>query len=265
MQSDPISDEDVLAVKDVVKRYGGVQALGGVTVGFPHGSITAIVGDNGAGKSTLLKIMAGAEHADSGVVELHREPIKLRSPEDAREAGIETVYQDLALADNLNATENFFMGRELKVGWGVFTFLKHRTMQASAQQLIRQLNVRIPSVRVPVQGLSGGQRQGVAIARAVTWGSDVVLMDEPTAALGVAETARVEETIAGLRERGLTMVIVSHNLDQVFRLADRVAVMRRGALVDVLDARQADAQHVVSLITGLAGATSGPADEEAGT
>jgi len=146
------------------------------------------------------------------------------------------------------------MGREMKVGWGLFTFLKHRAMHAEAQRVIKQLDVRIPSVRVPVEGLSGGQRQGVAIARAVTWGSDVILMDEPTAALGVAETARVEEIIAGLRERGLTLVVVSHNLDQVFRLADRVAVMRRGGLVDVLDTGLADAQHVVSLITGLTAA-----------
>jgi ABC-type sugar transport system ATPase subunit len=254
MKSEPTSDDDVIRVVDVEKRYGGVQALVEVTLGFPRGSITAIVGDNGAGKSTLTKIMSGAEYPDRGVVHVNGKPLRFRSPEDAREAGIETVYQDLALADNLNAAENFYLGRELKVGWGLFTFLKHRAMESETEQVINQLGVRIPSVRVPVEGLSGGQRQGVAIARAANWGSDVIVMDEPTAALGVAETARVEEMIGGLRDRGLTIIIVSHNLDQVFRLADRVAVMRTGSLVDVVDARLADAHHVVSLITGLVSA-----------
>jgi len=260
MQSEPTNNEDALRVCDVEKRYGGVQALAGISLGFPRGSITAIVGDNGAGKSTLLKIMSGAEHPDRGVVEVDGKPVRFHSPEDARDAGIETVYQDLALADNLTAAENFYLGRELKVGWGLLTFLRHRSMQQETERVIQQLGVRIPSVRVPVEGLSGGQRQGVAIARAVNWGSDVLLMDEPTAALGVSETTRVEEIIAGLRGRGLTQTIVSHNLDQVFRLADRIAVMRRGTLVDVVGARDVDAQHVVALITGLASAkpTAGP-------
>ena len=260
MRSEPTTDDDALRVRDLEKRYGGVQALANVTLGFPRGSITAIVGDNGAGKSTLLKTMSGAEQPDRGVVEVNGEPVRFHAPEDARDAGIETVYQDLALADNLTAAENFFLGRELTFGWGPLSFMRHRAMQRETERVIKQLDVRIPSVRVPVEGLSGGQRQGVAIARAVTWGSGMLLMDEPTAALGVTETARVEEIIIGLRERGLTQIIVSHNLDQVFRLADRVAVMRRGTLVDVVDARQVDAQHVVSLITGLA--ASEPAAEE---
>lgn len=251
MRADPITDDDALRVTEIRKRYGGVEALTSMTLGFPRHQITAIVGDNGAGKSTLLKMMSGAEHPDGGIIEVDGAEVRFRSPEDARHAGIETVYQDLALADNLNATENLFMGRELKWGWGLFTVLRQKAMQREAEQIIRRLDVRIPSVRVPVEGLSGGQRQGVAIARAVNWGSEVILMDEPTAALGVAETARVEEQISGLRGRGLTLIIVSHNLDQVFRLADRVAVMRRGVLVDVLDAREADAEHVVALITGL--------------
>lgn len=255
---------EVLRVDGVRKRYGGVVALAGVTCGFPRNTITAVVGDNGAGKSTLLRIIAGAEHPDGGTIEVNGSPVRFRSPDDARSAGIETVYQDLALADNLNATENLFMGREQTRGRSLLTFMRHRSMRRDATRIIRGLDVRIPSVRVPVVGLSGGQRQGVAIARAVNWGSEVILMDEPTAALGVAETAKVEEIVAGLRERGMTMIVVSHNLDQVFRLADRIAVMRRGELVDVLDASATDGQQVVSLITGLsATGTASEATEEA--
>lgn len=254
--------DEVLRVDGVRKRYGGVVALAGVTCGFPRNTITAVVGDNGAGKSTLLRIIAGAEHPDGGTIEVNGSPMRFRSPDDARSAGIETVYQDLALADNLNATENLFMGREQTRGRSLLTFMRHRSMRRDATRIIRGLDVRIPSVRVPVVGLSGGQRQGVAIARAVNWGSEVILMDEPTAALGVAETAKVEEIVAGLRERGMTMIVVSHNLDQVFRLADRIAVMRRGELVDVLDASATDGQQVVSLITGLS-ATAAPQAEGA--
>lgn len=250
--------DEVLRVEDIRKRYGGVVALAGVTCGFPRNTITAVVGDNGAGKSTLLRIIAGADHPDGGTIEVNRSPVRFRSPDDARSAGIETVYQDLALADNLNATENLFMGREQTRGRSLLTFMRHRSMRRDATRIIRGLDVRIPSVRVPVAGLSGGQRQGVAIARAVNWGSEVILMDEPTAALGVAETAKVEEIVGGLRERGMTMIVVSHNLDQVFRLADRIAVMRRGELVQVLDASATDGQHVVSLITGLSGIAEAP-------
>lgn len=256
-------DAEVLRVDGVRKRYGGVVALAGVTCGFPRNTITAVVGDNGAGKSTLLRIIAGAEHPDGGTIEVNGAPVRFRSPDDARTAGIETVYQDLALADNLNATENLFMGREQTRGRSLLTFMRHRSMRRDATRIIRGLDVRIPSVRIPVVGLSGGQRQGVAIARAVNWGSEVILMDEPTAALGVAETAKVEEIVAGLRERGMTMIVVSHNLDQVFRLADRIAVMRRGELVDVLDASATDGQQVVSLITGLSATAAAPQAEGA--
>jgi len=250
------ASDEVLRVDGIRKRYGGVVALAGVTCGFPRHTITAIVGDNGAGKSTLLQIIAGADHPDAGTIEVNGSPVRFRSPDDARSAGIETVYQDLALADNLNATENLFMGREQTRGWGLLTFMRHRSMRRDATEIIRALDVRIPTVRVPVEGLSGGQRQGVAIARVVHWGSEVILMDEPTAALGVAETARVEEIISGLRERGMTVIVVSHNLDQVFRLADRIAVMRRGELAAVLDADATDGAHIVSLITGLSSASS---------
>ena len=245
--------DTVLSVTGIRKRYGGVVALRDVSLDFPTGTLTAIVGDNGAGKSTLLKIISGAEQPDTGSIILHGEPRRFRSPEDARAAGIETVYQDLALADNLDAAQNLFMGRELTVGWGPLTFLRRRAMRRDTTGIIRRLNIKIPSVRIPVEHFSGGQRQGVAIARAMNWGHEVIVMDEPTAALGIAETARVEDLIGTLRERRLTIVVVSHNLDQVFRLADRIAVMRRGQLIEVLDAHRTDAQQLVSLITGLTG------------
>ncbi|WP_420620435.1 ATP-binding cassette domain-containing protein [Candidatus Poriferisocius sp.] len=246
------SSDVALSVSRIHKRYGGVVALRDVSLDFPTGTLTAIVGDNGAGKSTLLKVISGAEQPDAGQVVLHGEIRRFRSPLDARTAGIETVYQDLALADNLDAAQNLFMGRELKVGWGPLTFLRRRAMRRDTEQIIRRLNIKIPSVRIPVQHFSGGQRQGVAIARAMNWGNEVIIMDEPTAALGIAETARVEDLITTLRERNLTIVVVSHNLDQVFRLADRIAVMRRGQLIELLDAHSTDAQKLVSLITGLA-------------
>ena len=258
MRTEATTETDVMRVDRLEKRFGGVKALANVTLGFPDRTITAIVGDNGAGKSTMLRIMAGAEQPDRGTIEVNGSATRFRSPDDARSAGIETVYQDLALADNLNATENLFLGREITRGRSLMCFMRQKLMQQRAAEIIRNLNVRIPSVRVPVAGLSGGQRQGVAIARAVNWGSKVMLLDEPTAALGVTETARVEETIAGLRNRGLTVVFVSHNLDQVFRLSNRIAVMRRGELVDVLDSGLADGPQVVSLITGLSSAGAEP-------
>lgn len=249
--SETTSQDDVLRLVSIKKRYGGVRALEGVSISFPQNTITAIVGDNGAGKSTTLKIISGAEYPDSGQVFVHGAQVKFRSPEDARQAGIETVYQDLALADNLTAAENLFMGREEKWGRGGLAILRQKKMQKMAEEIFKSFSINIPSVRVPVAGLSGGQRQGVAIARAVNWGSDLVLLDEPTAALGVAETARVEDVIHGLRKKGLTQVMVSHNLDQVFRLSDQIAVMRRGKLVANLKTKKTDPQSVIGLITGL--------------
>ena len=248
--SELVTEDIALRLSSIKKRYGGVVALDGVSIDFPRNSITAIVGDNGAGKSTTLKIISGAEYADSGEIYVNGQQVRFRAPEDARQAGIETVYQDLALADNLTASENLFMGREEK-GIGGLAFLRQKKMQKMAEEIFESFSINVPSVKVPVSGLSGGQRQGVAIARAVNWGSDVVLLDEPTAALGVTETAKVEDVINGLREKGLTQVIVSHNLDQVFRLSDRIAVMRRGKLMANLETSQTDPQSVVALITGI--------------
>tara|TARA_Y100001936_G_C16090503_1_gene685714 strand:+ start:3148 stop:3927 length:780 start_codon:yes stop_codon:yes gene_type:complete len=241
----------VLELSSIKKQYGGVKALNDISISFPKGTITAIVGDNGAGKSTTLKIISGAEFPDSGQIFVNGVRVKFRFPEDARQAGIETVYQDLALADNLTATENLFMGREEKWGVGGLAILRQKKMQKMAMEIFKSFSINIPSVRVPVAGMSGGQRQGVAIARAVNWGSDLVLLDEPTAALGVTETSKVEDVIKGLRDRGLTQIIVSHNLDQVFRLSDRIAVMRRGELVSILKTKDTNPELVIGYITGV--------------
>ena len=242
---------EVLKLSNIKKQYGGVKALEDISISFPKGTITAIVGDNGAGKSTTLKIISGAEFPDSGEIFVNGRKVRFRSPEDARAAGIETVYQDLALADNLTATENLFMGREVMWGVGGMAILRQKKMQKMAREIFESFSINIPSVRVPVIGMSGGQRQGVAIARAVNWGSDLVLLDEPTAALGVTETSKVEDVINELRNRGLTQIIVSHNLDQVFRLSDRIAVMRRGELVSILKTKDTNPESVIGFITGV--------------
>jgi ABC-type sugar transport system ATPase subunit len=248
-------DVPVLEAIEVTKRFGGVVALDGVSVAFPRRTVTAIVGDNGAGKSTLLKIFAGAHTTYDGSIRVEGETTHFRSPLDARANGIETVYQDLALAPDLDVVANLFLGRELTSSVGVgrlFRFMRQKAMRAEASQAMAALGVAIPSLAVEAKSLSGGQRQGIAIARAAQWSSRLVILDEPTAALGVQETEKVEEMIRNLAERGLTIILVTHRLDQVFRLADRVAVLRRGRLVGVRRTSETNGDDVVKMITGLA-------------
>jgi ABC-type sugar transport system ATPase subunit len=241
----------LLAARDIVKSYGGVHAVAGVTLEFPAGTVTAIVGDNGAGKSTLIKILAGALQPDHGQLEIDGHPVRFTTPAQARAAGIETVYQDLALADHRDVTENMFMGRELTRGWGPFRITDIGQMRRQTARSLDDLNVKIPSVRQEVRRLSGGQRQGVAIGRAVHWGSRVLIMDEPMAALGLQEAGRVQELVLRLSERGLTQIIVSHNLDHVFTLSTQIAVMRLGRLVGVWRTSQTDHEEIVHMIAGL--------------
>jgi ABC-type sugar transport system ATPase subunit len=248
---DTASAPPILAARDVVKSYGGVHALAGVTLEFPAGTVTAIVGDNGAGKSTLIKILAGALHPDSGQLEIDGNPVRFTTPAHARAAGIETVYQDLALADHRDVTENLFMGRELTRGWGPFRVTDIGRMRRQTAKALDDLNVKIPSVRQEVRRLSGGQRQGVAIGRAVHWGSRVLIMDEPMAALGLQEAGRVQDLVLRLSERGLTQIIVSHNLDHVFTLSTRIAVMRLGSLVGVWPTAETDHEEIVRMVAGL--------------
>jgi simple sugar transport system ATP-binding protein len=241
-----------LAAVDIAKSYGGVHAVRDVSLDFPVGTVTAVVGDNGAGKSTLIKILSGVLAPDHGHLELLGEPVRFNTPAVARSAGIETVHQDLALADHRDAAQNLFLGRELTKGVGLVRVLDVREMRRQAQTALADLKVRVPSVRLEVRKLSGGQRQGIAIARAVHWGSRLLIMDEPMAALGLQEQARVQEMIAHLATRGLTMIIVSHNLDHVFALSTRIAVMRLGRVVGVRDTARTDRVEILHLISGLA-------------
>jgi simple sugar transport system ATP-binding protein len=233
----------------VRKEFGAVVALQEVSLEVGAGEIVALVGDNGAGKSTLVKMIAGVHQPTSGEIVLDGKPVRLANPNDSRRQGIEVVFQDLALADNQPVYMNMFLGRELVRG--PLRRLDRARMATETQQLLDDLDVRIPSPRATIRDLSGGQRQGVAIGRATHWAQRLVLMDEPTAALGVQETARVEEIILRMRDRGRAILIVSHSLDQVFRISDRICVLRRGAQVGVRETARTSGDEIVALITGL--------------
>lgn len=241
----------LLRAEGLSKRFGGVEALKDVDLSIDPGEHVALVGDNGAGKSTLVKLLSGAESPDKGRVWLDGEETNFHSPLDARRAGIETVYQTLALADHLDVVANLFLGRELfKVRLGPLSVLNRKAMRAQARQLLATTGVQIPDVAAMIMGMSGGQRQGIAIARAAGLGAKMVILDEPTAALGVQETAKVEDIIRRLKSQGVTMLLVSHNLRQVFDLVDTICVLRHGQLVGVRRAGQVHPQEIVSLITG---------------
>ena len=231
------------------KEFGAVVALGDVTIDVNPGEVVALVGDNGAGKSTAVKCIAGVYEPTSGQILLEEQPVHFSSPLDARRQGIEVVYQDLALANAQPVYMNMFLGRELVKGR--LRRLDRQTMMAETQTLLDELDVRIDSPRNAVRDLSGGQRQGVAIARALRWAQRLVLMDEPTAALGVAETRRIEEMIRRMRDRGSAILLVSHSLDQVFRLADRICVLRRGRQVGIRRSSETTGDEIVAMITGL--------------
>ena len=242
--------QDTLVLDGIVKRFGSVTALRGATVAARTGQITAIVGDNGAGKSTLIKCLTGVHRPDEGRITVDGEPVDFHAPEDSRKAGIEAVYQDLALADDLAVWQNLFLNREKTRGFGPLKLLDRRGMRREADELVRRLAVNVPPVRSRVRRLSGGQRQAVAICRAAGFGSRIVIMDEPTAALGHRETARAEELIASLRDRGLAVLLISHDFAQVQRLADRVYVMRGGRVTATLGREDINPERLVALVTG---------------
>ena len=242
--------KEALVLEGIVKRFGSVTALRGASVTARTGEITAIVGDNGAGKSTLIKCLTGVHHPDEGRIEVDGEEVHFHAPEDSRKAGIEAVYQDLALADDLAVWQNLFLNREKTRGVGPIRVLDRRGMRREADAMVRNLSVNVPPVRSRVRRLSGGQRQAVAICRAAGFGSRIVIMDEPTAALGHRETHRAEELIAGLRDRGLAVVLISHDFAQVQRLAQRVYVMRGGRVTATLGRDEINAERLVALVTG---------------
>jgi D-xylose transport system ATP-binding protein len=231
----------------VSKRFGAVQALMEVDFEAHAGRVTALVGDNGAGKSTLVKIVSGIIEADTGEYRFDGRQVQVHSPQAASALGIATIYQDLALSDNLDVVANLFLGHEEVSGTRL---LDETGMEQEASSVLKHLAVRIPSVRTQVASLSGGQRQSVAIARSMLGEPKMVVLDEPTAALGVAQTAQVLDLIHTLREQGLAVVVISHNLADVFAVADTIVVLRLGRQVGVLNAKETNSDEVVATITG---------------
>jgi D-xylose transport system ATP-binding protein len=242
----------LLQLQGVSKRFGAVQALRQVDFETHPGEVVALVGDNGAGKSTLIKIISGILPIDEGQVLFEGKPVKLVGPQSASALGIATVYQDLALCDNLDVVGNLFLGRELRTGGpgALLGWLDETAMEQQAAELLKKLAVSIPSVRTQVASLSGGQRQSIAVARSMMGSPKVVLLDEPTAALGVAQTRQVLELIRRLREQGLGVVVISHNLADVFSVADRIVVMRLGRRVASFQVGAVSEVDVVAAITG---------------
>jgi D-xylose transport system ATP-binding protein len=242
----------LLETRGIVKNFGAVQALRGVDFEARAGEVTALVGDNGAGKSTLIKCIAGTYIPDAGEIIVGGVPQHFRTPSDATKAGIETVYQDLALADNLDVVANLFLGREQVHTWIPFILrtMAEEEMEESATQALSTLRINIPSIRNQVAQLSGGQRQSVAVAKAVLWSPQVVILDEPTAALGVAQTRQVLDLVLRLKERGLAVVIITHNMVDAFEVADVAIVMRLGRRVATLKVSEVTPEDVVAAITG---------------
>jgi len=241
-----------LSARGLVKRYGRVTAIDGADFDLEPGEVLAVVGDNGAGKSSLIKALSGALVPDEGEILVDGKPVHFRTPLDARRCGIETVYQDLALAPAQDIATNMFLGRELRRGGplGLVRKLDTAKMRAEAQRVLDELDITIKSITQPVETLSGGQRQGVAVARAAAFGTKAVIMDEPTAALGVAESAKVLALIDRIRQRGLPVVLISHNMPHVFEIADRIHVHRLGKRIGVVSPKTTTMNQVVGLITG---------------
>jgi fructose transport system ATP-binding protein len=249
----PAKGEIVLEARNIVKRYGHVTALDGANFELRAGEVLAVIGDNGAGKSTMVKVLCGAVVPDEGEVLLDGVPVHFQSPLDPRKRGIETVYQDLAVAPALDIATNLFLGREIRCrgilgSW--FRLLDKRRMKSEAQKEMAELKFHLPSIDSAVEDLSGGQRQGVAVARAAIFGRRLVIMDEPTAALGVRESGEVLNLIRTIRDRGLPVLLISHNMPHVFELADRIHIMRLGRRVALTTPQEHTMGEVVAIMTG---------------
>ena len=247
-----MSDEFVLKTEDLTKHYGGVHALQGANFELKQGEHVAIMGDNGAGKSTFVRQITGVEQRTRGKIWLYGEEVEFAGPLDAREAGIETVFQTLALADHLDVPDNIFLGREItKWDWlGPFRFLDYKAMRKATLDGLEKTAVKIPNINNTIERMSGGQRQCVAIARTASFHSRLTIMDEPTAALGVQETAQVENIVRTLKDAGEPLILISHNMRQVMDLVDRIIVFRRGRICADLKKAETDGQDVVAYITG---------------
>jgi fructose transport system ATP-binding protein len=254
----------VLQISSLTKHYGGVKALTEANFRLMPGEHAAIVGDNGAGKSTFVRLITGVEHPNSGDICLENQKVSFRSPLDARDQGIETVYQTLALAEDLDVPANIFLGREItRLNLGPLSILNHKAMRDQSTTMLSTTGVKIQDMSESLRGMSGGQRQCVAIARAAGFAKKLIILDEPTAALGVAETARVEQIIKGLKEKGVPLIIISHNLRQVFDLVDRIWVFRQGRIICNRLTRQTNPEEIVGLITGAIDPAQLAAEEEA--
>ena len=258
-----MSDTPLLELRGVTKSFGSVQALTDVDLEVRAGEVMALVGDNGAGKSTLIKCVAGIHPMDSGQIFFEGQPVSIHGPKDAAKLGIEVVYQDLALCDNLDVVQNMYLGRE-EHDW--FQRLKEPPMEAKTRETLKTLAVTtIKSIRQPVATLSGGQRQSVAVARAVMWNSRLVILDEPTAALGVSQTEQVLQLVARLAEQGLAVILISHNLHDIFEVATRITVLRLGRDIGVYERANTSQDEIVHAITagvptkvsGIAGTGNG--------
>jgi fructose transport system ATP-binding protein len=253
--------QPILAARGLAKRYGTVVALNNADFDLYPGEILAVIGDNGAGKTTLIKALTGAITPDHGEIRLNNQVVHFRSPQDARAAGIETVYQNLALSPALSIADNMFLGREwVAPGFmgRVFRLLDRAGMQKFAREKLTELGLMtIQDINQPVESLSGGQRQGVAVARAAAFGSKVVIMDEPTAALGVKESRRVLELILDVKRRGMPIILISHNMPHVFEVADRIHIHRLGRRLTVVDPKKVTMSDAVAMMTG---AMAPPAD-----
>ena len=245
-------DDIILRTDELTKHYGGVQALEKADFFLRKGEHVAIVGDNGAGKSTLVRMISGVEQPTSGKIYFENSEVSFANPIEAKEAGVETVFQDLALADDLDVPSNIFLGRELRYfNLGPFSILNEKLMMRKSKEVLQKTGIKIPDLKNAIGNMSGGQRQCVAISRSASFVSKLIIMDEPTAALGVQETGQVENIIRGLKKNGVPLILISHNLRQVFDLVDKIWVFRRGRVVGAVDAAKTDGNEIVSLITGV--------------
>lgn len=248
--SPPDSPEALLRAVDLSKSYGGLKAVDSISFDVRHGEVLALVGDNGAGKSTLIKALSGAQPPDEGHLEMHGVALKMRTPVDASAAGIGCLHQGLGLVDTLNVPENVFLGRELQTRlFGIIPQLDRAEMRRRTIELLERFKIHLPRLNDPVTRLSGGQRQTIAISRLLLQEIQLMIMDEPMAALGVDEGKRVLELVRNMRSRGISVVIISHNLEHVFQIADRIAVMKNGRLVGIVDTDATTRDEIVGMIT----------------
>jgi simple sugar transport system ATP-binding protein len=243
--------ETLLEVKNIIKRFGGLTAVDNVNMQIFPGEVVGILGDNGAGKSTLIKVISGVYHAEGGQIFFEGQKIKISNPMEALKIGIETIYQDLALAENMNVYSNIFLGREkLKKYLGLINVLDHDYMLNESKKMLNRLEINIPSLENKIRNLSGGQRQAVAISRSIYWNARLLIMDEPTAALGVAERGKVLNLVKTLSFQGVSVIIISHQIHDVFSVATRLLIMRRGKKVAERLTKRTNTDEVVGLIVG---------------